>query len=273
MKADLHNHTTYSDGVLSVLELAQFKKQEGFDCIAITDHDSIGAFQDITKDLPIPVLVGVELSTYYHGENIHLLGYFKGNQLPTDAFQKFLTHLVEKRKTRVMKMIRLLKKQGIEIRYEDVLKFADGAVARPHVAKAIQEKYPLSWEEIFHQYIGEEAPCYVKTENLDLKDAITLLHQNHALAVLAHPHYIQKNEVKELIKLGIDGIEVYYATMNEQDRKKYLQLAKDNHLLVTGGSDFHEALEKSKEFDSYGLQGEDALRFLNEVEVKINDWK
>ncbi len=273
MKADLHNHTKYSDGALNVKDLAILKKKEGFSLIAITDHDSIDAYQEFSCNLALPVLLGVELSTYYKGENIHLLGYFKAGKPITREIKEFLTNLVEKRKTRVMKMISLLKDKNIDITYENVVKYADGAIARPHVAKAIQEKYPLSWEEIFDNYIGEDAPCYVQTENLELEDAILLLHRNHALAVLAHPHYIVKNKIEEILKLDLDGIEVYYPTMNEHERMKYLRLAKEHDLFVTGGSDFHEKRESSKKTYPYGLKGKALEIFLKEMDVDINDRK
>ena len=100
-----------------------------------------------------------------------------------------------------------------------------------------------------------------------------LLHRNHALAVLAHPHYIVKNKIEEILKLDLDGIEVYYPTMNEHERMKYLRLAKEHDLFVTGGSDFHEERENSKKTYPYGLKGKALEIFLKEMDVDINDRK
>ena len=272
MKADLHNHTKYSDGVLSVKELTEYKKKEGYQLIAITDHDRVDALKDLTKDLAIPILIGVELSTYYNGENIHLLGYFKNNEVKEEV-QAFLNHLTNSRKTRVKKMISLLKENGIDITYDKVLKYADGAIARPHVAKAIQEKYQLEWKDIFDKYIGDDAHCYVPTEYFDFKDAVDFLHRNNALAVLAHPHYIKKNEVADLLSLGVDGIEIFYPTMDDDYRKRFLNLAKENNLLVTGGSDFHEQRSEEDSYFDYGLEGTYLKQFLQELEVKLDDWQ
>ncbi len=275
MKADLHNHTKNSDGSLSVSNLALLKKQEGFDLIAITDHDSIKGAREITKNLKIPVLLGIELSTYYKQENIHLLGYFKGNQLPSQEFQTFLHTLEEDRKKRVHKIIALLKKHGIEISDQDVEKYADGAIARPHVAKAILEKYAFTWEEIFEKYIGDDAPCYVPTKNLSLEEAIALLHKNNALAILAHPHYILKSKLEEFIPLGVDGIEVFYPTIDDKTRKKLLRFAKKHALLITGGSDFHDK-DQTKRHEAlypYGIEDMYLEPFLKKLEVMIDDWK
>lgn len=272
MKADLHNHTTCSDGVLTVQELALFKKRQGFDIIAVTDHDSVNACESITQEesLAIPVLIGVELSTYYRGENIHLLGYFKGGTTPSPAIRKYLSHLEECRKTRLKQMLSLLKENDIHITYQDVMRYADGAAGRAHVAKAIQEKYHFEWKYIFEKYIGDDAPCYVPTEYLDFKVAVHLLHENNALAVLAHPHYIQKNNIEELISFGVDGIEIYYPTLEEVDRKRFLHLAEEHSLFVTGGSDFHEEREKEEERLSYGVSGKYLEAFLKELEVNIS---
>ncbi len=273
MKADLHTHTKHSDGTLSVQELAAYKKKEGFSLIAITDHDNVDGYQQIKQKTAIPVLLGVELSTYYRGENIHLLGYFKKNKTPSKAVQKFLKEQAQARCERVFKIIELLKEQKIEIQYEDVLKYADGAVARPHIAKAIQEKYNLSWEEIFNTYLGDDCPCYVPTKYFSFLDALSFLHENDAIAVVAHPHYLTKNRIEDLIPFGLDGIEIHYPTMSLKQQKKFLKLAKKENLLVTGGSDFHEKQNEKKEVYPYGLEGDELQKFLQKLEVRIDDWK
>lgn len=272
MKADLHNHTIHSDGILTPTELLNYARKQRVNIIAVTDHDSIKAVEEI-KENKLPIIIGTELSTYSKGENIHLLGYFIHNEIPPKMIET-LNYFTEKRKERVIEMIKRLKQHfNLELKYEDILKFADGAISRTHVAKALEEKYQIPYREIFDKYIGDDCLAYVKTENLDFKDAIDLLHQNNAIAVIAHPVHIKKNNIEDLIKLGVDGIEAYYPSNEIEDEKKFLKLAKKYKLLVTGGSDFHSYPESSemKELGYSTISGKDLDLFLNKIEYEIKE--
>lgn len=246
MKYDLHTHTCLSDGELDVLGNANRAKELGLDGIAITDHDNIESWEVIDKGtFAVDVIKGVEISTFHDGESIHVLGYYKNDNGDYSELKSFLEMLRKKRKERIMKMIELLKPFDIVLEYEDIIKFADGAVGRPHVAKAIMEKYPdrnYTINGIFAQYIGNDKPAYVKTYNLDTVDAIKLLHDNHCIAVLAHPLLINpvKCKYKSLMEYPFDGIEVYYPYQTgSKSYKTVLNFAKKKNLMITGGSDYH----------------------------------
>lgn len=275
MKADLHNHTTASDGVLEPLELAKYAQKQNIDIIAITDHDSVDAFNHNIEKSPILIIKGVELSTYCNNENIHLLGYFKNNEI-TEEIKMILKHFQEKRKDRVKLMIKKLKEHfNIIIEYKDVEKYTslEGTIGRPHVAKAIEEKYNIPFREIFEKYIGNDQPAYVPTENLGLKEAIELLHQNNAIAVLAHPFLIKKNDINTLISLGIDGIEVNYSKHTPEERKYFRNLANKHKLLITGGSDFHKHKEKKEEVEigDGSISDKELQIFLKTLNINIEE--
>lgn len=239
MKADLHCHTKYSDGDLTPIELSMRAKQKGVDIIAVTDHDTVKVLDSEIKDCHIPILKGVELSTYHNSECIHLLGYFKNNEVSIEIKKLFETY-EEKRKNRIIKIIEKLNKHyNLIIDYDSVKKFADGVIGRVHVYKALEEKYGITRQDAFDKYIGDNQLAYVPMEELTLKEAIDVLHKNNAIAVLAHPINIKKTKVEDLIKLGIDGIEVYYPTHSLEDKNYYLSLVEKYNLLITGGSDFH----------------------------------
>lgn len=239
MKADLHCHTKYSDGDLTPIELSMRAKLKGVDIIAVTDHDTVKVLDSEIKDCHIPILKGVELSTYHNSECIHLLGYFKNNEVSIEIKKLFETY-EEKRKNRIIKIIEKLNKHyNLIIDYDSVKKFADGVIGRVHVYKALEEKYGITRQDAFDKYIGDNQLAYVPMEELTLKEAIDVLHKNNAIAVLAHPINIKKSKIEDLIKLGIDGIEVYYPTHSLEDENYYLSLAKKHNLLITGGSDFH----------------------------------
>lgn len=272
MKADLHNHTVNSDGILTPTELYKYARKRDVDVIAITDHDSIKAINEI-KENNLPIIIGVELSTYSKGENIHLLGYFIHNEIPKKICS-ILDYYAQKRQERALEVIEKLKKYfNISIKYEDIEKYADGAIGRVHIAQAIEEKYKVPFNEIFEKYIGDDALAYVKTENLDFKEAIDILHNNNAIAVLAHPVYIKRNNVEDLVKMGVDGIEAFYPTNTIEDEKYFLKLAKKYKLLVTGGSDFHKYPEDDsmKDLGYSTITAKNLELFLEKVEYEIKE--
>ena len=242
MTLDLHTHTQYSDGDLTILENVKKAMEVGLDGIAITDHDTIDSWGEIDQNnYPILVIKGVELSTYYQGESVHILGYYLNDGGSYQELNDFLVKTRKERIERLDKMIELLKPFDIYLTKEEILEEADGAVARPHVAKAIMKKYPernYSKDEIFDRFIGNDAPAYVPVNNFQTVDAVKLLHENHCLVIVAHPKLIRKFSYQELIQFDIDGIEgVYPYTFT--DSHDVILFAEANHLLVTGGSDYH----------------------------------
>lgn len=274
MKADLHNHTTASDGTLNVLELVQYASKKGIDIVGITDHDSVDAFNyDIDKS-PILIIKGVELSTYCNNENIHLLGYFKDNEIP-EEIKIILKHFQEKRKDRIKKMLQKLKEYfNINIEYKELEKYQlEGTIGRPHVAQAIEEKYNIPFREVFDRFIGNDKPAYVPTENLGFKEAIELLHNNNAIAIIAHPYLIKKNNIKDLILLGVDGIEVRYSKHSKEEEKLFYKIAKKHNLLITGGSDFHRYKENLEDTDIGDgiIENKELKIFLESLNIKIKE--
>lgn len=253
-KIDLHTHTIYSDGDLDVLGNVEKAIEVGLDAIAITDHDSIESWKDIDENqYDIPVFKGVEISTYHKGDVVHILGYYLNDGGDYSELDNFLFKTRKLRLERLTKMTELLEKEGISLTIEEILKEADGAVARPHVAKAIMKKYPerhFTFDEVFDRYIGNDAPCFVPVSKYEAVDAIELLKRNHCLVVLAHPLYITKFEYQELADLGLDGIEGFYHYEFETDNS-VLDFASDKNLLVTGGSDFHGPVTRNSIGNAY----------------------
>lgn len=269
MKADLHVHSCYSDGNMTINEILKYAKSKQLDIVAITDHDNLDSNRDILnlKD-DIKLLLGVELSTYHNNENIHILGYFYNNQLKTKEIIDFLNKCKKNRDKRIYKIIDKLETLcNIHIKYEDVAKFADGALGRVHVAKAIVEKYGCSIDDAFNKYIGNNAKAYVPTSNFLTKDAIDFLHRNNAIAVIAHPKHIKKNDVLDIVNLGVDGIEVYYPEHDYNDINRYLEIAREYELVITGGSDFH-GIGIREDLGTSTIKHEDVEKFLLKLNIK-----
>lgn len=270
MKADLHNHTTHSDGNFNVKQLIEYASTKELDLIAITDHDSVGSYDEIQNlKGDLKVITGIELSTDSNNEDVHILGYFYNNEAPTDAVKLYLKDMKEKRKTRVIEIISKLKEHfDIEITYEDVIKLADGTVGRPHIAWAIEQKYGTSFTETFEKYIGNDQKAYVPTAKFTTKEVIDFMKKNNVMTVIAHPKLLKKNDVESIIKLGVDGIEVIYPLHTKEDEQEYRDLAKKYNLIITGGSDFHK-LNNSSEIGTSVLKKEELNVFLKKLNYKI----
>lgn len=263
MKYDLHTHSIYSDGELSIEDNVKWAKDLGLDGIAATDHDNIDSWEIIPNNTyELDVIRGVELSTQYKGVNVHVLGFYKGSGDYSELNNK-LHELREKRENRVYLIIDKLKALGINISYDDVKKYADGSIGRLHIAKAIIEKYPeknYSVNDIFDLYLCDNGPAYVPTGKLDTEEAVSLLKRNNCLVILAHPLKIKNISYKEIMKYDFDGIECYYPYKNK-NYKTIHKFAKDNNLIVTCGSDFHGPIVRNTMGDAY-LEGEELDLFL-----------
>ena len=273
MKYDLHTHTKYSDGELDVAGNVERAITLGLNGIAITDHDNTESWAEIDKGTyKIPVIKGVELSTFYNGVSVHVLGYYKNDGGDHSELDSFLKMIRKEREERVLKIIDLLKQFDIEITYDEVAKYADGSIGRPHIVQAILAKYPdrgYTDDSIFERFIGNGKPAYVPTHNLDTKEAIKLLHANHCIVILAHPLLIkpEKLNYKDLMKEDFDGIEVFYPYANKAKCKMVLKFAKGKGWLITGGSDFHGPVVRNTMGEAY-CPDEYLGEFLERINMK-----
>ncbi len=140
-------------------------------------------------------------------------------------------------------MVEKLKALGIDIDWSRVQEIAgDGAIGRPHVARAMLEKgYIKTFEEAFEKYIGHGGPAYVEREKMTPEEAVALIVRSRGLPVLAHPFTVPDQEamVRQLKPAGLVGIEAYYKDNSPENTAATLQLAKKYGLIATGGTDYH----------------------------------
>lgn len=267
MKANLHVHTTCSDGTKTIEEINELALKHGFDVIGITDHDTLNGIYGIEKlNTKVKFIMGIELSCKYKKEVIHVLGYFKNR--PSDDLINYFKKCEKQRLDRCLKIIDNLDKYyGIKINYEDVRKKADGLIARPHIAEVIKEKYGYTIDEVFDNFIGDDKKAYVPYEVISLEEGIKLLKENDALVVLAHPILIKTFNYKEVINMGFDGIEVYHTNQDNLYSKELIEVAKENNLFITGGSDYHGEIIENK-FEKPYIEGDDLDIFLNKLYKK-----
>lgn len=242
---DMHTHTTASDGVYSPSRLVDYAIKKGLSGIAITDHDTVDgieeALEHANKYKDFIVVPGVELSTQYRNEEIHILGYMIDYKM--NCLLELLENLQDLRTNRAIKIINKLKGLGFEINYEGVLRFTKASViGRPHIARFLIEKgYTDSIGEAFQNYLGKGCVAYVAKEKLTPSCAIDIIKKAGGISVIAHPGLLKEPIaiIEYLIDLGVDGIEVYHSEHSLKESMQYLEIAKNHNLLITGGSDFH----------------------------------
>ncbi len=240
---DLHTHTAFSDGDLSPRELVEAAKAAGLVAIAVADHDEIRGIAPAAAaggELGVEVIPGVELTSYLGEAELHLLGLFVDPQNPELISE--LDRFREVRRTRVEKMCRKLAGLGAAVEPERVYALAgEGAVGRPHVAKAIVEAgHATSIKEAFHRYIADGRPACMPKEKITPTEAVSLVHAAGGLAFLAHPGVGGKDELlPALVEAGIDGLETRHVLHSEPTAQHYRRWAGRRDLLCTGGSDFH----------------------------------
>lgn len=254
MLIDLHTHSNASDGTDSPSELIDKAISKGLDVIALTDHDTVGGWDEATAALKnhesnskLELVLGSEVSCQGEdGTSIHMLGLlFDPNYTPLiSEFEKTR----ENRVTRMSRIISRLNEAGIEITIEEVnaQKRGDATLGRPHLADALVARgHVASREEAFNIFLHNGSKFYINHYSPSPEVAIRLIKEAGGVAVIAHPlasrsgRKIDLGTLNQLIQAGLDGIEVDHRDHNEMERSELMRLAIEHNLVVTGSSDYH----------------------------------
>lgn len=245
-KADLHLHTTASDGSYAASEVVRQALDVGMEWIAITDHDTVDGVADAMgtgQALGLPVLGGIELSTG-KGQEVHLLGY--GLDCQGAALKALLSDQLNRRRSRMAEMLSKLHVMGIEIDPAQVGSSQTAFMGRMNLAYAMAAGgYVASASEAFDRYLNPGKPAYVPRELLGVAEGIEALVSFGATVVMAHPGRLRMEEqsftalLPGWIEAGLSGLEAYHASHDEATALRYDRMARRNGLLVTGGSDCH----------------------------------
>jgi len=241
--ADLHLHTTSSDGTDTPTQIVRAAVDRGLQAIAITDHDVTSGLPEAVsaaKNYSLEIIPGVELNTNWCDKRIHLLGYFM--DVEEGELHDKLEWLVACRLERARKMVEKLAEMAMPLDWDNVMKTAGpGAICRPHMAWALVEAgHVKTLAEAFDRYIGRGRPAYVKRPLFPIEDAIRSIRNAGGAAVLAHPVLIGDDScIPELAMAGLAGIEALHPYHSEEDEAHYKALADRHGLVWTGGSDYH----------------------------------
>ncbi|MGA2142749.1 MAG: PHP domain-containing protein [Brevinematales bacterium] len=265
---DLHVHSNRSDGIFSPDKIIEIVIEKGLAGFALTDHDcfdGIALAEEIirTKQLPLFFIAGCEFSTYLESPGeVHILGYFRGH-----SYKKMSGLLDEYIKSRVKRAYRIeacLKKCGIDIKLDDLIKNSGAPIGRMHIAREMTRLgYTSNNREAFEKYLGRDCSCYIPRREIKTYDLISSIRENGGRAVVAHPFFLNKPEnsqyIDKMIDAGLEGIEFSHPKINNSLSRKIKEKYSEK-LILTSGSDFHGD-EKSESIGKYGIDVQTAEKY------------
>lgn len=267
--ADLHMHTSYSDGDYDIKEVIEMAYNAGLKTIAITDHDRADHFEkikEIGKDFDIRLIKGLEISAYdfESHKKVHIVGLFLPEETPEIDKLNAITN--KKREAYHISLLPELAKDGFDLDYDFVKSFAPNSIIyKSDIFWALKGKYPKEMEnkgfkDIFNEKTTDEL---AKTMGyIPVKDAIEAVNKDGGLSILAHPQeYDNWDEIEKYAGFGLRGVEINHSRMKDRDFERAKEFAEKYNLLMSGGSDFHRL--GRFELGDYGLN-EDEFKKLEE---------
>jgi predicted metal-dependent phosphoesterase TrpH len=251
VRADLHSHSSVSDGTEPPAIVIRRAAEAGLDAIALTDHDTVAGHREAASALPagLTLVPGAELSCRLEGHSVHMLAYLFDPQ--NDELAGEMAEIRESRLHRARAMVDKLAELGVPITWEQVSEIASGGVVgRPHIARAmIDAGVVSSVDEAFTpEWIGPGGRAHVSRYALDPARAIRLVRSAGGVTVLAHPRGVSRGwqvpdeVIAALAAAGLAGIEVNHPQQDEAERRRLSELASSLGLIPSGGSDDHGAL-------------------------------
>ena len=265
--ADLHCHSTFSDGLESPAQLVQRGVDAGLSVLALSDHDAVHGlpeFEAAAKGTGLVTVTASELSSRCDGDDVHVLGLFLDPDEP-DLHGR-LARFREDRDTRGNAMVEKLLALGLPL---DIGKIravvGGGAFGRPHIARAMVEKgYVKTLDEAFERFLSHGKPAYVAKPKWTLAEAIAAIRKAGGLSVVAHPIWYRDPEkvVSLGVAAGLDGLEVIHADQDGQKENAFGRLAEREGLLKSAGSDYHGPPEGRKRVGACKLDEENWNRMV-----------
>ncbi len=257
--ADLHTHSTCSDGLHAPADVVSAVAGRGVRVMALTDHDTIRGLPEASeaaKRVGLELVPGIEISTVHDGEDIHILGYFIGSNAELDDYVNMMS---QRRSERLHQIAGRLRQVGVEIDIQGVQSYADGLVTRSHIARYLVEAgIAASVGDAFAEYLGPGRAGHVPSGVVTPVDAIGIIHRAGGCASLAHPgEWTRLSVIDALVDAGLDAIEVVHPSHDDRLTNYYGQIVEKKGLLRTGGSDMHAV---HPELGEYVIPAEDVER-------------
>lgn len=277
-KIDLHMHTCFSDGEFIPEEVIDRAIRNNVEVISISDHNSVKAIEralNYSKGKNINVIPGIEIDCTFKNIDLHLLGYnidYKEKgfyELEESIFNQEIAASKEKIK-------KIKEYTGLNLSEDEVLRRSPNGVVtgeliaeifleddenrKSPILKPYQEggdRSDMPYVNFYWDYFAQGKPAYVPMEFISLKEAINLIHRSGGQAVIAHPGNNLKDNldlIDELIKEGIDGIEVYSSYHTKDEVEYFYNKAINNNMIITCGSDFHGKIKPNIEVGKFDFE-------------------
>ena len=245
---DLHAHSCASDGSDSPRALVEKAAAAGLAAIAVTDHDSVGGVTEAMeagRELGVEVVPGIEVSSDYLDNNVHILGYFIDPDAP--ELRPVLDWVRVERDIRNEKIAEMLFAAGYDITMEDLRRTYPGAVlGRPHFCEYLANKGCIAdVKEGFDTLLGPGKPFYLPKRRISIEKAVKVIRAAGGIPVLAHPvmYGYDREELGRLFDtveaLGIRHVEALYSENTPEEEAWLLSECERRGLGITGGSDYH----------------------------------
>jgi predicted metal-dependent phosphoesterase TrpH len=242
-RADLHVHTTHSDGTYTPEQVVELARRSGLAAVAVTDHDTLDGVphaQLAAAGSGLEVVPGVEISAEHHGREVHLLGYFV--RLDDAALLAALRRLRDGRAARFWDMVERLRQCGVPVDEAELRGHAgDGVLGRRNLAEfLVKTRRAGTVREAFVRYLGDGGRVDLPKVRLPVAEAIALVRGAGGVASWAHPAYDCLREgLAEACRLGLGAVEADYPSARPSRRRELRRWAAELGLAVTGGSDCH----------------------------------
>lgn len=247
--AELHAHTTASDGILSPQEVVDVALQRHLEALAITDHDTLAGVTEAelqAEGRGLEIIPGVEISCAREKVSVHLLAYWP--DLTVGALADELGKIRQSRRSRAAKMVKRLQEMGYSLTLDQVMELASGNnPGRPHVARALVATGAISHpdEAFTSELIGDGGRAYVEKYALDPVEAVEMVLESKGAPVLAHPGVGRGGEgvdsalIEEMADAGLIGLEAGHIDHTPSRKAHFEEMARRLGLLATAGSDCH----------------------------------
>jgi len=255
--ADMHIHSTASDGEYSPGDIAAMLHKNKIKVAALADHDTFAGFHEFKSAFSGIAVPGVELSVEYNEVGLHLLAY--GFDPLHQAFCERLEHFQKIRYHRIEMICERLCELGKPLTIDEVKNNypQETTLGRPHIARAMIAKgYIKSFNQAFQKYIGDDKPAYVAKTRLDFDEALELIKASGGISILAHPGLFLSKISFDVIKmLPVDGFEAYHPNHTSSLSRILVDHCLKHDLPYSGGSDFHDLRRnKTNVIGKWGLR-------------------
>lgn len=247
MVFDLHCHTTASDGALAPRELLARACEQGVTCLAITDHDTVDAYLELTGfgNAGVALCYGIELSASWHGRSVHIVGLNLRPQC--EGLRTALESQQQSRRQRAEVIAKRLSQKGIKDALAGATAYAGkGMIGRPHFARFLVASGKVRDEQqAFRRYLGSGKAGDVQSGWPTVGTVTSWIRDSGGTAVLAHPAQYKMTNAKlgnladEFVQAGGTAVEVVSGKQAPELTRRLAELANAKHLLASSGSDFH----------------------------------